>query len=191
MEAPIKHQCFRMQPDSSLLSNPRRTGHSSGPLLTNPGASATHVVDRYTRKSFEWLLWMPLGCAASVSVLCDSVIWFYPVYRQGLIPQIKRGRRIMTAFATFFFPRLADVHSHTLSGTFARSVLVGAGNSVSMYAAGIILHTVSSRLSVLSFLFVSDYITLRWRGMALAGIYFMPLVTMWIEPRINEYFNSD
>ncbi|KAH7341346.1 major facilitator superfamily domain-containing protein [Rhizoctonia solani] len=101
-------------------------------------------------------------------------------------------------FATFFFPRLADVHSRAISGTLALvmfligSVLASAGASVSTYAAGVIFHSVgSSGLAILPFLFVSDYTSLRWRGMALAGVYFVPLIITWIAAPINERLSSN
>ncbi|KAH7341347.1 hypothetical protein B0J17DRAFT_646200 [Rhizoctonia solani] len=178
-----------MQSDTSLLSSPRYKDHDDEHPSTNRGVVVTHTVGRHTRKSLAWLLWLALGATELVITLFDSVVWFYPEDRGPLVAQIQRMQRVMVVFATFFFPRLADVHSRAVSGALACKLF--ARTSVSTYAAGWVFYIVgSSGLDILLYLFISDYTSLRWRGMALAWIYFVPLITMWVESPISERFSS-
>ncbi|CAE6529087.1 unnamed protein product [Rhizoctonia solani] len=188
-----------MQPDNSLLSSLRYTDHGGTPPSTNRGLAVTHIVGRYTHKRLAWLLCLALGAAVLVMTLYNTAVWIYPIYVEPLVGRIMQGQRTMIVFATFFFPRLADVHSRAASGTLALVMfLIGsilaasAGISVSAYATGAIFYIVgSSGLYILIFLLISDYTSLQWRGISLAWIYFVPIITMWIEPRISEGLSRD
>ncbi|CAE6363405.1 unnamed protein product [Rhizoctonia solani] len=188
-----------MQSDSSLLSHPQRPANNES-RPANRGVAVVRLVGRHIRNRLAWLLWVALGAAVLVGLICDGISWLYPYPENALeiLEQIARGGRVPIIFSTFLFPRLADVHSRAASGLFALtifligSILIAVGKSAPTFAAGMTLYNIgSSGLLLLPSLFISDHTSLRWRGIALAGIYFTPLITMWIEDPIFEHFSRE
>ncbi|KAF8674013.1 siderophore- iron [Rhizoctonia solani] len=181
-----------MQSDSSLLPNNQRSADNDESPPINPGVEATLLVGQHVDKRLAWLLWLVPGVIVLVGSLCDGIVPFHPEYTSGPVRQIFRGSRVISVFASFFFPRLADVHSRAVSGLFARSVLAIFADSVPMHGAGVVLYLIGSwGLFLLPLLFISDYTSLRWRGMALSGIQSISYLTIWIADPIYESMSRE
>ncbi|KAF8753471.1 siderophore- iron [Rhizoctonia solani] len=181
-----------MQSDSSLLPNNQRSADNDESPPINPGVEATLLVGQHVDKRLAWLLWLVPGVIVLVGSLCDGIVPFHPEYTSGPVRQIFRGSRVISVFASFFFPRLADVHSRAVSGLFAWSVLAIFADSVPMHGAGVVLYLIGSwGLFLLPLLFISDYTSLRWRGMALSGIQSISYLTIWIADPIYESMSRE
>ncbi|KDN43632.1 hypothetical protein RSAG8_06009, partial [Rhizoctonia solani AG-8 WAC10335] len=87
---------------------------------TNRGVTVLRIVGQHVDKKRSRILWMALGAAVLVSVLCDRI--FIPSkqlsYRQES-SVVAHCKRIAAVSACFFFPRLADVHSRAACGVVA------------------------------------------------------------------------
>ncbi|KAH7341345.1 major facilitator superfamily domain-containing protein [Rhizoctonia solani] len=183
-----------MNSDHNLLPAPRQD------LVDIPhevhGVASVHGMSQQLRRGQIYVIWVLFG---AIVFLNSLIQWSAGITLQvsieanpGFVGKVLQGNHLVYAFAPLVFGRLADLYSRPISSAFAVSFFI-LGSIVSAtspdtvaFAVGTIFHTIGiAGIGLLATLFIADYTSLRWRGMALSWTYLPSLIVVWAGPQLN------
>ncbi|CAE6448013.1 unnamed protein product [Rhizoctonia solani] len=183
-----------MDSNHSLLPAPRQEPVEISREV--PGVVLTQQVYQQLRRDQTYMLWAVFGATVFLNSLIQwssvATLQFSFMEDPSFIAKLLQGKRLVYAFAPLLFGRLADAYSRSLSLALALllfiagSIICAASPNAAAFAAGTVSHTMGmTGIGLLATLFIADYTSLKWRGVALSCTHLPALIVIWAGPALS------
>ncbi|KAL5634542.1 hypothetical protein ACGC1H_002554 [Rhizoctonia solani] len=182
-----------MDSNHSLLPTPRETVDTPHKVH---GVALSHGVSQQLRRGQTYILWLVFGATLFIISLFEwsasTTLRMTIEASPSFITKLVQAKHLVYGFSPLVFGRIADVYSRPISLALALllsivgCIISAASPNAAAFAVGTVFHTIGmAGIWLLAALFIGDYTSLKWRGMALSWTYVVYLIPIWAAPALD------